>query len=92
MNVQGPLNSDFDAFVKREQSAAAEGETDWAKERDDWLAHLRDLYKTTESCLAEYIKHGEIKVAYREIDLNEENIGSYKAPQMILRIGRRRSP
>ena len=34
------------------------------------------------------IKTGEIKVHYRDIELNEENIGSYSARQMILKIGR----
>ncbi|MGA3042038.1 MAG: hypothetical protein ABSF54_14730 [Bryobacteraceae bacterium] len=82
-------NTDFRAFVKREQTAAAEAErVDWAKERDDWLGHLRELYDQIESFLAEYIKAGEIGCNYRDIQLNEENIGSYSAPEMILKIGR----
>jgi len=89
MNSKRNGNADFKAFVKREQTAAAEAErVDWAKERDDWLGHLRELYDKTESFLAEYIKTGEIKRSYRDIPLNEENIGSYSAPQMILKIGR----
>ncbi len=80
---------DFGAFVKRQQPASSEGEpVDWAKERDDWLGHLKELYDQTETFLVDYIKAGEIKVNYREITLNEENIGSYSAPQMILKIGR----
>jgi hypothetical protein len=82
-------NTDFKAFVKREQTAAAEAErVDWAKERDDWLRDLKKLYDQIESFLAEYIKAGEIKVHYRDIELNEENIGSYRAPEMTLKIGR----
>jgi hypothetical protein len=89
MNNKQYGNTDFRAFVKREQTAAAEVErVDWAKERDDWLGYLRELYDQTESFLAEYIKAGEIKVHYRDIPLNEENIGSYRAPEMILKIGR----
>jgi hypothetical protein len=87
MNVNG--NTDFGAFVKRQQTASAgEERVDWAKEREDWLGHLRELYEHTESFLAEYIKTGEIKLNYRDIELNEENIGTYSARQMILRIGR----
>jgi hypothetical protein len=82
------MNSDFDAFVKREQAAAESGELDPAKERDEWLGYLNNLYKTIKSFLAEYIKKGEITVSYRRIDLNEENIGAYKARQMIVRVGR----
>jgi len=89
MNGKSNGNTDFGAFVKRQQSASAEAErADWAKERDDWLGRLKELYDQTESFLAEYIKTGEIKLSYRDIELNEENIGSYRARQMILKIGR----
>ena len=82
-------NKDFDTFVKRQQSAAAETmPVDWAKWRDEWLQHLRNLYDQIESFLKEYIESGEIKPDYRDITLNEENIGLYKARQMILNIGR----
>jgi hypothetical protein len=80
--------ADFDAFVRREQAAAAGSKLHWKKDRDEWLEYLKNLYETTESFLAEYIKKGDITVDYREIDLNEENIGAYKARQMILRVGR----
>jgi len=81
-------NTDFGAFVKRQQTAAAEGErVDWAKQRDEWLVHLHELYDLAESFLAEYTKTGDIKVSYRDIPLNEEHIGSYSARQMILKIG-----
>jgi hypothetical protein len=35
-----------------------------------------------------YTSSGQIGIRYKTIDLNEENIGSYQARQMILRIGR----
>ena len=89
MNSKHNGNTDFRAFVKREQAAAADAErVDWAKERDDWLGHLRELYDQIESFLAEYIEAGEIKCDYRDIRLNEEDIGSYSAPEMMLKIGR----
>jgi hypothetical protein len=89
MNSKRDRNTDFGAFVKRQQTASAEEERiDWAKEREGWLGHLRELYDQTESFLAEYVKTGGIKINYRDIELNEENIGTYTARQMILRIGR----
>jgi hypothetical protein len=89
MNIKDNGIDDFDAFVKRQQTASAgEDRVDWAKERDDWLGHLKQLYDQTESFLAPYISSGEIKHDYRDIPLNEENIGSYTARQMILKIGR----
>jgi hypothetical protein len=83
------MNGDFDAFVKNQQPAVADGgPVDWARERDDWLRHLNELYETIESSLAKYIEAGLIKLSYRDMTLNEENIGSYTARQMILKIGR----
>jgi hypothetical protein len=82
-------NTDFGAFVKRQQAALAEEDrVDWAKERDDWLRHLDDLYDQIKSFLAEYTQTNASKLDYRDIELNEENIGSYVARQMILKIGR----
>jgi hypothetical protein len=90
MTETGDPISDFDAFVKGQQSAASEGGPEnWENERLEWLRHLDELYKIIESFLAEYIASGAIKRDYREITLNEENIGSYAARQMILRIGGR---
>jgi len=89
MNSKRATIVDFGEFVKSQQTASAKGElVDWAKEREDWLGHLQELYDQTESFLAEYTKTGEIKLHYRDIELNEENIGSYSARQMILKIGR----
>jgi hypothetical protein len=89
MNGKRDGDNDFDAFVKRQQPASAEGKPiDWAKERDEWLNHLKELYRRIDSFLAKYVDTGEIKRDYHDIELNEENIGSYLAPQMILKIGR----
>lgn len=78
--------SEFDAFVKRQQQAAHEP-VDWARERDEWLNHLDQLYETIKSFLKDYITSGAINLLYKEIPLNEENIGSYTARQMRLKIG-----
>jgi hypothetical protein len=76
---------EFDEFVERQQGAAS---VDWDRERDEWLAHLDELYRIVEDLLGPYTSSGQIKIAYKTIDLNEEDIGSYQARQMILRIGR----
>jgi hypothetical protein len=89
MNTKRDGNADFGAFVKRQHTALAEDErVNWEEERKDWLGHLNELYDQTESFLAEYIETGEIKLNYRDIELNEENIGTYSTRQMILKIGR----
>ena len=64
MNSKRNGNTDFDEFVKRQQTAVEEGLVDWSKERDDWLRHLTELYEQTESFLAEYLDAGQIKLNY----------------------------
>lgn len=79
--------SEFDAFVKRQQQSAASAGADWSRELQDWLRYLSELYGRIEELLQDYIKSGAIAVGYREIPMNEENIGSYTARQMTLKIG-----
>jgi hypothetical protein len=80
---------DFDEFVKRKQAEkAAAASIDWGSQRDEWLNYLNALYAQIESFLEAYLSAGEAQCEYREIPLNEENIGSYTAKQMILKIGR----
>jgi len=80
--------ADFDEFVKRQQTVKAEtASIDWNKERDEWLRNLEALYDQIESYLTPYRSAGQVDIGYRDIPLNEENIGSYMAREMILRIG-----
>jgi hypothetical protein len=62
----------------------------WIEERDQWLRNLNSLYKSVESFLAEYVAKGEIRLKYRQVTLNEEELGRYKAKQMIITIGRKK--
>jgi hypothetical protein len=79
----------FDEFVERQQASDSDvSQIDWNKERGEWLAHLNELYEITEDYLQDYISTGRISCSYTDIELNEENIGSYIARQMILKIGR----
>jgi hypothetical protein len=82
-------NKNFDDFVRRQQQSSVETETiDWDKQRKEWLRYLDELYSTIESFLREYTSAGQIKIGYQDITLDEENLGSYSARKMILRIGR----
>jgi hypothetical protein len=79
---------EFDEFVKRQQEAAAGvASVDWDGERKEWLDYLNKLYKKVESLLHKYVSAGQIQLGYRTVELNEENIGSYVAKQMVLKIG-----
>ncbi len=80
--------TDFDRFVARQQQAAAEvAAIDWENERDEWLEHLNSLHTKVKSLLIKYLRSGQITAESVQVILNEENIGLYEAPQMVLRIG-----
>ena len=80
---------EFDEFVKRQQGGATLAvSVDWNKERDEWLGHLKSLYSKIESLLKKYTSAGQIRFEYRNVELTEEQIGSYSATQMNLWIGR----
>src|SRR3984893_15014471 len=80
--------ADFAKFVKSQRSlASAVDQIDWAGERDEWLRYLDELYAQIESFLEAYLSDGPVRCEYRQINLNEENIGSYTANQMVLHIG-----
>jgi hypothetical protein len=80
---------EFDEFVERQRAGVSDdSQVNWEQERDEWLAHLDVLYRKIEDMLSRYTSSGQIQVGYKQIELNEEEIGSYHARQMILRIGR----
>lgn len=81
--------SEFDEFVMRQQNGnAPEGQVNWNQVRDEWLNRLDELYRNIEGWLRKYTSSGKISIQYKSIYLNEEDIGSYQARLMILRIGR----
>jgi hypothetical protein len=79
----------FDDFVKRQQTTTPdEPPVDWSSQRDEWLRYLDQLYAQIDSYLDAYLSSGQVRREYRQIMLNEENIGSYTANQMVLTFGR----
>ena len=81
--------SDFDAFVKRQQSEQQEEATfDPKQQLEQWLDYLDVLYGQITEYLQAYIESGAAQIEYRDIMLNEEFIGVYTARKMLLKIGR----
>ena len=81
-------NAAFDEFVKSQQANAL-SDVDWNAIRDEWLRRLDDLYGQIRTFLKDYVSAGEIQLELSPITLSEENIGSYTAPELTLKIGRR---
>lgn len=84
----------FDRFVaeEKEKAGALSTETpfDPELERQEWLGYLRQLYTLAVSYLESYVEAGQIEISYRDITLNEEAVGAYNAPEMLIRIGTKR--
>ena len=80
---------DFEEFLtKIEQEKQSTVTTiDWEAEKNEWLLYLGALHGTFEDCLKEYMAKGIIKTVYEEIELEEENIGRYKANTMNIHLG-----
>jgi hypothetical protein len=80
----------FDDFVQREIDAARKsgGSTfDWEREKGFWLRALGDLYQRINTFLKPYIEAGQISVSTRSFEMNEEHLGPYSAPELIIEIG-----
>lgn len=81
--------ADFDAFVKRQQAAEEkEAGFDPKQQLRDWIDYLKALYEEIEGYLQTYVESGAAKITLRDIQLNEEFIGAYAAPELIVTIGR----
>ena len=79
---------DFAKFVESQQSAAAETKVDWAAVRDEWLAYLDSLHRQVIGFLGEYVNAGSLSYSFSEVQLTEEDIGTYSAKRMDIKIGR----
>jgi hypothetical protein len=81
--------ADFDAFVKRQQAEEEkEAGFDPKQQLRDWIDYLNALYEQIEGYLQTYVERGTAKITLRDMQLNEEFIGAYTAPELILTIGR----
>ena len=88
MSSTSELDRQFGAFVSRQQKhAAAERSVDWQKEKKDWLRNLGELHALINQFLAEYVAKKAIEIEQSKVTLSEENIGSYEAPFLLIRIG-----
>jgi hypothetical protein len=88
-STQPSTSEMFDSFVKREVAASHDDSAiDWNREREEWLQRLRDLHNQIEIYLSDYLKNGAISVSRSEVELNEEDVGSYLAPKLTIKIGR----
>jgi hypothetical protein len=78
----------FSEFVARQQPVPEEAQIDWAAERDQFLSNLDLLFRQVDGFLEEYTADGSVTRRFTQVSLTEEDIGTYSAPRMEIRIGR----
>ena len=79
----------FAEFVASQQPTPEDAAIDWAEERDDFLRNLQGLYDRIGDFLKEYVDNGSIRYSFSDMRLSEENLGTYPARRMDIRIGRK---
>lgn len=82
------------SFDERVRELAAEAERNkgafsWTTERDTYLNHLQRLHGSVESWFAGLVAGKHLILRHESIRLEEEEIGAYEAPVLVLVIGRR---
>jgi hypothetical protein len=83
---------DFAKFVESQQDTAQGSGNgapeDWGAIRDQWLRDLDALHTQIGDFLSEFVTDGKIHYSFTDVTLSEENIGSYIARRMDIKIGR----
>jgi len=61
---------------------------DWGERLREWLAAVEQLYrKVNEELLAQSIERGLVAISRTEKEIDEEHLGKYKVPELVLKIG-----
>ena len=80
----------FDEFVRREQQSVQKLDDqpiDWQAEKAEWLTYLDELFAKVTEFLKPYVAQGQVSIAHKQVELNEEFIGPYSAKAMTITIG-----
>lgn len=79
------VDRDFASFVEAQNAAGKE--VDHAARVAAWLQRIEDLYDQAEKYLARFTAQGQIRLERRKVLLNEEFLGAYEAPTLLIHIG-----
>lgn len=56
------------------------------KEIEEYKAYLNQLYDIFAESLRPYVENGQLQIDSDIVQINEESLGSYEVPQLVLRI------
>jgi hypothetical protein len=83
MNTTAQPNALEELLRKKKIAKESEPtEEDWQKEKALWLTDLQRLFNMIAVWLAPMEKEGLLKYHQRDIEIYEEDLGTYKAPQI----------
>jgi len=83
------MNTKFDLFVKEHVNALAENGADLQEEKKIWLSKLDELYALVKTSLSGHLENGGgIKFDLSEVDIYEDQLGTYAVPFATVTIGR----
>ncbi|WDD93054.1 hypothetical protein Bsp3421_003100 [Burkholderia sp. FERM BP-3421] len=81
------MSDNFDEFVRSHVEAASNEKLDLETEKAFWLTRLDELYALVSSSLRQYTDKGNIAVHIEDVDLCEEQLGTYRAKAARIVIG-----
>lgn len=83
------MNTKFDLFVKEHAGALAENSADLEEEKKIWLSKLDELYALVKASLSGHLENGGgVKFDLSEVDIYEDQLGTYAVPFATITIGR----
>jgi hypothetical protein len=73
---------DFENMLNKHNEKPKQEEIDWIKEKEEWLAFIKQFYDSMELWLKPYSEKGQLSYEYEKVKLTEEDIGSYEVNVM----------
>ena len=80
-------NQLFSEFIQQQNVIPKKDTVDWEAELDEWKKYLHTFHKQVEGYLQPYIASGQIKLERENIDIHEENIGTYEVDTLNITVG-----
>jgi hypothetical protein len=86
-SMKAPQSDELKDFLLSRQNPAPANEIDWGERRREWTDAVGQLYrKITDELLAESIAQRLVTVSFDEKEVEEEYLGTYIVPELILDI------
>lgn len=84
-----PQSDELQDFLLSRQQRAVANENGWKERRREWIAAVKQLYqRVTDELLARSIAQGLVTVSRVDKEITEENLGTYRVPELVLLINK----